>query len=82
MSSPMMTTMLGFGCCAVAGAAATNMATDEANRPSPIVLLKFMLWFLVLPETGRQPVPCRNHAARSSRRVEADASEWRTLAAH
>src|SRR5271169_3792450 len=44
MSSPIMTTMLGFFVCwAIAGAeAAIAAATHEANRPSLILRLKLM----------------------------------------
>src|SRR6516225_5956135 len=46
MSSPMMTTMLGFGCgCwAAAGAATTVSAANAANAPSRMILV--MLGFL------------------------------------
>ena len=48
MSSPMMNTMLGFGCCAAAGAPAVVTATAMASRPSQIVLVMLM-FELTLP---------------------------------
>src|SRR5260370_12024237 len=48
MSSPMMTTMLGFcACCAVAGALVIVTAASEANKPNQIVLLKLMMLSLL-----------------------------------
>jgi hypothetical protein len=33
------------------------MAAADANKPSQIVLIKLMCGSLLLPETGRQPLP-------------------------
>ena len=39
-----MTTMLGFCCCAVAGAAPANMAAHNADKLSQIVLIELMVF--------------------------------------
>ncbi len=58
MSSPMMTTMLGFCCCADAGTLAAVMAMSEASTPIQTFLVKLMGWFPAwLPGRGRQLAP-------------------------
>jgi hypothetical protein len=60
-----MTRMLGFCCYAAAGAAATIMAADDANKPSQIVLIKLMVWLPVTACNG--PAACalsQFHTAR------------------
>ena len=65
MSSPMMTTMLGF-CCADAGAVATNTARNDPIKasqsllPTVIALLRMLLSERFRPDTLRRAVcSCR-----------------------
>src|SRR5262245_17976699 len=69
MSSPMMTRMFGFGCCAEAGTLAIVTEASSANRPTQTFLVTLMTspqsW---LPEMGRQP------AAGDDR--DQDSAQW------
>src|SRR5437660_12248732 len=63
MSSPMMKTMLGFCCCAAAGALAAVSATNVVSKPRQKFLAMVIFSFLLHPRDEGTASPSNAHCA-------------------